>query len=112
WIYFRTSRLELPRWFRATVLIVGIGLVASRAFLWIGLRTLRRFRAKALAMVLERRFPELDDRLVTAVEAAEGLVETDSPITAAMLQRTLSDVARTTKQLDLGSVFDSQPLRR
>ena len=72
----------------------------------------RGFRTKALALVLERRFPELDDRLVTAVEAAEGLVQTDSPVTAAMLQKTLIDVARTTKQLDLGSVFDSQPLRR
>lgn len=82
------------------------------AFTWIGLRLFRSFRTKALALVLERRFPELDDRLVTAVEAAEGLAETDSPVTAAMLQKTLTDVAQVTKRLDLGSVFDSQPLRR
>lgn len=112
WIYFRTSHLELPRWFRATVLIAGIGLIAARIFSWTVLRLFRGFRTKALALVLERRFPELDDRLVTAVEVAEGLVDTDSPITAAMVQKTLTDVARTTKQLDLGSVFDSQPLRR
>ncbi len=112
WIYFRTSHLELPRWFRATILVLGIGLVAAGAFSWIVLRMFRAFRTKALALVLERRFPQLDDRLITAVEAAEGLVETDSPVTAAMLQRTLVDVTRATKQLDLGSVFDSQPLRR
>ena len=112
WAYFHLSHLELPRWFRATVLLCGISLVAMGAFSWIGLRLFRGFRTKALAMVLERRFPELDDRLVTAVEAAEGLAETESPVTAAMLQRTLADVAKTTKTLDLGSVFDSRPLRR
>jgi len=112
WVYFQLSHLELPRWFRATVLIVGIGLVTAGAFSWIALRVFRGFRTKALALVLERRFPQLDDRLVTAVEAAEGLVEVESPVTAAMLQRTLTDVTRTIKQLDLGSVFDSQPLRR
>jgi hypothetical protein len=112
WAYFRISHLELPRWFRATVLLVGIGLIAAGGFSWIILRMFRGFRTKSLALVLERRFPELDDRLITAVEAAEGLVDSNSPVTTAMLQRTLTDVARTTKQLDLGSVFDSQPLRR
>ena len=112
WAYFRVSHLELPRWFRASVLIVGIGLITAGAFSWIVLRLFRSFRTKSLALVLERRFPELDDRLITAVEAAEGLVSTDSPVTSAMLQRTVTDAARTIKQLDLGSVFDSQPLRR
>ena len=112
WVYFQVSHLELPRWFRAAVLIAGVGLVTAGAFSWIGLRLFRGFRAKALALVLERRFPELDDRLVTAVEAAEGFEETQTPISAAMLQRTLIDVAEATKRLELSSVFDSQPLRR
>ena len=112
WAYFRFSHLELPRWFRALVLISGIGLVTMGAFSWIGLRLLRGLRTKALALVLERRFPELDDRLVTAVEAAEGLSNTDSPVTAAMLQKTLTDVAEVTRRLDVRSVFDQRPLRR
>ncbi len=112
WAYFQLSHLELPRWFRAGMLLSGMAIVAMGAFSWIGLLLFRRFRTKALAMVLERRFPELDDRLVTAVEAAEGLAETDSPVTAAMLQKTLADVGKLTKSLDLGSVFNSQPLRR
>ena len=112
WLYFQLSHLELPRWFRATVLISGICLVAVGAFSWIGLRLFRGFRTKALALVLERRFPELDDRLITAVEASEGLIDTDSPVTTAMLQRTLRDVTSATTRLDLGSVFDSRPLRR
>ena len=112
WCYFQLSRLELPRWFRATVLIAGIGLLAAGAVSWIALRLFRAFRTKALALVLERRFPELDDRLITAVEAAEGGEASDSPITSAMLRHTIVEAARTASGLDLGSVFDRKPLRR
>lgn len=112
WVYFRLSHLELPKWFRASVLVSAIALVAAGAFSWIVVRFFRGYRTRSLALVLERRFPQLDDRLITAVEAAEGLVETDSPVTSAMLQRTLGDVARAIKQLDVTSVFDQRPLRR
>lgn len=112
WAYFRVSHLELPRWFRALVLILCVSLVSAGAFSWIALRLLRGLRTKSLALVLERRFPELDDRLITAVDAAEGLVDAKSPVTSAMLQRTLADVAQAVKRLDLNSVFDARPLRR
>ena len=112
WGYFQLSRLELPRWFRATVLVTGIGLLAAGAVSWIALRLFRAFRTKALALVLERRFPELDDRLITAVEAAEGTGTSDSPVTSAMLRHTIVEAARTASGLDLGSVFDRKPLRR
>lgn len=112
WGYFQLSRLELPRWFRATVLVGGICLIAAGVVSWIGLRLFRAFRTKALALVLERRFPELDDRLITAVEAAESHERDASPITSAMLRHTIVEAARTASGLDLGSVFDRKPLRR
>lgn len=112
WGYFQLSRLELPRWFRASVLIAGIGLVTFGLVAWVALRLLRSLRAKGLALVLERRFPELDDRLITAVEAAAELEPTSSPITAAMLRQTISDASRTVGSLDLGGVFDKRPIRR
>ncbi|MEK6259582.1 MAG: hypothetical protein AABP62_13270 [Planctomycetota bacterium] len=112
WCYFQLSRLELPRWFRATVLVSGIGLLAAGAVSWIALRLFRAIRIKALALVLERRFPELDDRLITAVEAAEGTEANESPVTSAMLRHTIVEAARTASGLDLGSVFDRKPLRR
>ena len=112
WAYFRISRLELPRWFRASVLVISIGLMFAASVSWILLRQIRRFRSKSLALVLERRFPELDDRLITAVEAAEGLHDDDSPVTAAMLQKTLNDVTKLARQFDLNAVFDRAPLRR
>ena len=66
--WFQVSRLELPYWFRAAFDVIVAGLLGFLLISWIGLRVLRSFRAKALALVLERRFPELNDRLVTAVE--------------------------------------------
>eukprot|EP00456_Euglypha_rotunda_P021823 TRINITY_DN185_c0_g1_i1.p1 TRINITY_DN185_c0_g1~~TRINITY_DN185_c0_g1_i1.p1 ORF type:complete len:865 (+),score=224.50 TRINITY_DN185_c0_g1_i1:9195-11789(+) len=112
WAYFQMSRLELPRWFRATILIAGIGLVAFGLVAWVALRLLRSLRSRALALVLERRFPELDDRLITAVEAAESPDANNSAITTAMLRQTVVDAARTAGTLDLGGVFDSRPIRR
>ncbi len=112
WCYFSLSRLELPRWFRATVLVAGIGSLAFGLVAWVALRLLRSLRAKALALVLERRFPELDDRLITAVEAADGRPPEGSPVSAAMLRQTIVDAARTASTLDLGGVFDKGPIRR
>ncbi len=112
WCYFQLSRLELPRWFRATFLVLGIGALAFGLVAWVALRLLRSLRSKALALVLERRFPELDDRLITAVEAADGVEPDSSPITTAMLRQTIADAARAASSLDLSGVFDKRPIRR
>ena len=39
--YFQLSRLELPRWFRAVVLLGGIGLLTFGLVAWVALRLLR-----------------------------------------------------------------------
>ncbi|NQV28764.1 MAG: hypothetical protein HQ518_30795 [Rhodopirellula sp.] len=110
--WFQISRLELPRWFRAGFDVVVVGLVAFLLLSWIGLRLLRSYRTRALALVLERRFPELDDRLVTAVELAESGFSDQGKLTIAMAGRTIDDAVKATRQLDLASVFDRRPLQR
>ncbi|MFT5322857.1 MAG: hypothetical protein ACI8P0_000700 [Planctomycetaceae bacterium] len=110
--WFQISRLELPRWFRAGFDVVVVGLVAFLLLSWIGLRLLRSYRTKALALVLERRFPELDDRLVTAVELAETGSAAHGKLAVAMAGRTIDDAVKATRQLDLASVFDRKPLQR
>jgi len=111
WAYFQVSHLELPIWFRATVqwgTLLGIPLFA----LWLGVPLLRSFRSKALALVLEKRFPELDDRLITAVETAENGAGQTTPLTAAMLAKTVDDVSRAAQSLRVDEVFRKTPLRR
>ena len=56
--WFAVSRLELPVWFRATFDVVVLSVVAFLIVTWVGLRLFRSFRFKALALVLERRFPQ------------------------------------------------------
>ena len=110
--WFAVSRLELPVWFRATFNVAGIGLIAFLLVSWVGLRLFRSFRTKALALVLERRFPELDDRLVTAVELANSVSERDSELSRAMLRKTVDDAVRAAQTLDLDRVFNPKPLQR
>jgi len=110
--WFRISRLELPVWFRVVfdVLVVSGAVVAAVG--WIGLRWARRFRARGLALVLERRFPELDDRMITAIEMADLDDDELTPLSRAMLDRTLRDVVEASRQLEVGDVFQKRPLRR
>lgn len=112
WAYFQVSALELPVWVRQTATILMLCLFVFSGTVWVVLRSLRSLRRDALALVLERRFPELNDRLITAVEAAESFSGRLSPVTAAMLARTVDDVAQLAGRLELSAVFDRAPLRR
>jgi hypothetical protein len=110
--WFWMSSLELPVWFRAGF---DVAVVAAMTFLlmtWIGLRMARGFRARALALVLEKRFPELNDRLITAVEFAESQSDPGTELGGAMLNRTVEDVVKAAQKLDVTSVFDRGPMRK
>ncbi len=111
-VYFVASRLELPRWLRAGFLLTAIVLVVGVVLVMIGLRTFRSFRTRALALILERRFPDLGDGLITAVEASEGTLPPAPAFQQALLERTVTDAARRLQRLDLTQVFDPRPLRR
>ena len=113
WGYFRLTNLELPIAVRAVIALAAVALTVAAALTYFALRLARRLRAKALALVLERRFPELNDRLILAVEAAERSGgEPHSPVEEAMLSRAIDDVAEAVDRIDLSDVFDRQPLRR
>ena len=113
WIYFQLSKFELPRWFRALCLIGMVSILVGAFISWILLRLFRSLRSQALALVLERRFPQLDDRLITVVEAAErGTASTAPATTRYLLQRTVQELSQTIGRLDLATVFDPRPLRR
>ena len=110
--WFHWNRLELPRWFRVGFDVVVFSSSVVMTLRLIGFRMLRRFRSRALALLLEERFPKLDDRLITAVEMSESGVTEEAPLTAAMLQRTIDEVAKAASCLDLSDVFDQHRLRR
>jgi len=113
WAYFQINKLELPVWFRVLYDVLAFSSIAVGVLLWIVFRLVRTLRAKALALVLERRFPELDDRLITAVETASAAApENTTHLTAMMLERTIDDVASAADQIHVSDVFEKTPLRR
>jgi len=112
WLYFQASRLELPLFVRG---LMAIGIVA--AITWVlanqvFLRLLKSKKSRSLALILERRFPELNDRLITAVEMNGESPEHHTPLSQAMLEHTIEEVSRSAGELELSDVFDWKPLVR
>lgn len=111
WTYFQLSHFELPVWFRASIVLISVTAIFVLAVSLLLFRLMKKMRRKALALVLERRFPELNDRLATAIELHETH-EPQNALTRAMLERTVNEVAEGSRQLPLEEVFDKRPLRR
>lgn len=103
--------LELPKAARAALLAGAAGILICTLFLWVVLRVFREISSRALALVLERRFPSLNDRLITTVELADGS-PTDPVLTYSMLRRTADEVSELTRRLKLREVFNVRPLLR
>src|ERR1700685_4645356 len=112
WACFRLTALELPLFFREAVGVVAVALFAAGVLFWIVLRWFAAFRPRNLALVLERRFPQLGTRLVTAVELAAARSTRETPLTSAMIDRTIDEAARISSALPLESVFNPAPRRR
>ncbi|MFO1092016.1 MAG: hypothetical protein U0992_01700 [Planctomycetaceae bacterium] len=110
--HFAVRKLELPGWFRTLCAVAAISALIAAVIVWVLVRSLRRFRARALALVLERQFPQLGDRLITAVELAGRGESAPGELGGAMLQRTIADAALSAKNLDLEAVFDRRPMFR
>ncbi len=112
WAYFKVSHLELPKWFRVLFNIGSLAVIALTFLVWVLTRTLRHFRTKSLALILEQHFPELDDRLITAVEVEQSSSEHETALTEEMRSLTVSEVSQDAKSLNIGKVFSKIPLMR
>ena len=76
-----------------------LAVVAARLF--------RDFRDDALALVLERRFPEvLGDRLITAVELANPKKAAEFGYSEVMIEQTIHDAAERVQTVPVREVFD------
>ncbi|MGH7202640.1 MAG: hypothetical protein ACREJB_18690, partial [Planctomycetaceae bacterium] len=109
WLYFKTSNLELPVAVRGVISFAALVGVPAAA-LWLLAPLLKALRARALALVLERRYPQLNDRLITAVETSQSGERPPTPLTAAMLERTTNDLGRILNEVRVGEVFRRGPL--
>lgn len=109
--WFALQRLELPVGLRIMLLLgmllVGGWLLLSRV-LW---PLIRRHKNRDIALLLERRFPEFQDSLVTAVEGTNGLPGAGR-IVESMLQRTVETTGTLASRLSIDDIFNLTTLKK
>ncbi len=117
-LWFSFTRLELPRSTRLLLILTSLAallFVLFHSLIW---QLLIQLRRRALALVLEKRFPQLNDRLITVVEVAEQEQKNhtttleNTALSQNMLQRTLQEACQITQNLQVKDVFNLQPLKR
>lgn len=108
--WFALQRLELPVGFRA---IISVGMLIGAVWLLVTrllIPLLRRHKDLEVALLLERRFPQFQDRLVTTVEGANGYPGS-GPIVNSMLQKTATDASHVATSVSSDDVFELKPLK-
>lgn len=108
--WFAIQRLELPVGLR---LLMLLAMAFAAVWLLLGrvLRPLlRRHKDREIAVLLERRFPEFQDRLVTTVECSDGYPG-EGPVVSAMLTRTAQDAGEFARNVNTEDVFELKQLK-
>ena len=105
--FFKIDLLEKGRALRTILMIVaGTGLLAILTF-YILRRLFRDFRSASLALILEKRYPNLlGDRLITAVELADLKRAEQQGYSVEMIKKTMKDAQERVNQVSVHSVFN------
>ena len=109
--WFALQKLELPVGLRAIFLAVLLPTLLWIVGSQILMPVFRRLRDADIALLLERRFPQFQDRLITTVESAVGF-PADGPLVHSMLQRTVSEAEALVSGVDAEKLFDTRIQRR
>jgi hypothetical protein len=99
---------EMPWQARAFVLILISTVFAWIAWRWIFRRAFVRFKDLSMALLLERRYSELDDSLVTTLEASPQELNEHSRL---MVDYTQQQAEQLIKHIRSTDVFNWKPLR-
>jgi hypothetical protein len=87
-----------------TTIVIGLLALFLTKVVW---RWVREFNDRAVALVLERRFPkELGDRLITAVEMADPKLSVKYGYSQSMLEKTIQEAVDRIKTLPVAQVFN------
>jgi hypothetical protein len=106
----RMGSSEMPRAARAVLLVVISLVLLLILYRFVLRRAFAQLRARNLAVLLERAFPEFRDSLVTAVELDETSAE--SEIGKELLTAARKEAAEKVEQIDVGKVLNYRPLIR
>jgi len=109
-LWFTLTKIELAEWFRIGVDALAVMLLLVAAVYWIGLRAFRKMDNQPLSLVLERRFPSFNDRLVTSVELGRTVTGKESDLTVSMLNRTIENASAEARRIRVADVFETRPV--
>ena len=101
---------EIPRSIRAVGLALVAVVLAWILFQWVVRRLLTQLSDRSMALLIERRFGDLDDGLMTTVELDETAA--DAAFDPRLLAATRQQAERELAHHHLGAIFDSRPLVR
>jgi len=100
---------ELPQWARAAILVVIGGVLAFILYRWVLSRLFASLQDRSLALLLERRFGQFHDSLVTVVELSQSPQHADE-FSSEMLTFTNTEALTQVGRVRLGEVFNLRPL--
>ncbi len=107
-----SGNLEASSWLRLGLLAIAVGGLIAVVTMKVLRRLFTEFSDRALALVLERRFPrELGDRLITAVEMADPELSKKYGFSQEMLDKTIAEAADRVERLPVEQVFNWVRLR-
>jgi len=100
---------EMPRAARAFVLAIIAIVLGVILYRWILRRAFVRMADRSMAILLERRYRQFRDSLITSVELSDRDANADK-YSLTMLAETEEDALQNLSRVRLGSIFDARPL--
>ena len=102
--------MPLPGTVRITLLVVGAGVIGYLLYKYLVQPLRASLTLRDVALNVERNHPDLEDRLVSAIEF--GNRESADPIEAHMLQRLLEDTTERVKGINFKATIDHSRTRK
>ena len=102
--------MPLPSGVRIALLVIGVGVVGYLLYRHLVQPIRASLTLRDIALNVERNHPDLEDRLVSAIEFGDR--ESADPIEAHMLQRLLDDTTERVKGIDFKATIDHSRTRK
>lgn len=102
--------MPLPSAVRIALLVIGVGVIGYLLYKYLVQPIRASLTLRDIALNVERNHPNLEDRLVSAIEF--GNRESADPIEAHMLQRLLDDTTERVKDIDFKATIDHSRTRK